>query len=84
MPGRHIDRPHILIGDEERYACTDLLSEHHARGRLSTEEVGSRIDAALRARTAADLEEVLADPPAPRRTRPRPGWHRSVRPLPSP
>ncbi len=37
MPGQRIDRPHIPIGDEERYACTDLLSGRHARCRPTEE-----------------------------------------------
>lgn len=70
----------VRIGDEEREACLDALTEHHVRGRLSAEEFDRRQRAALEASTAADLGRLLADLPSsatdPRRAlrTPAPGW----------
>jgi hypothetical protein len=52
------------------------LTRHHAEGRLDAEEFQNRVDAALRARTRADLSAQLTDLP---RTMPaiatgRPRW----------
>jgi hypothetical protein len=55
----------VRIGDEERDACVDALTEHHLRGRLSAEEFDRRQQAALEASTAADLGRLVADLPTP-------------------
>ena len=53
----------VRIGDEERDACVNALNEHHARGRLSVDELDRRQRAALSAVTDADLSTLLADLP---------------------
>jgi hypothetical protein len=54
------------IGDAERDSAADLLREHMAQGRLSAEEFDERIDAALKARVASDLDPLFSDLPGPR------------------
>ena len=54
------------IGDAERDRAADYLREHMSVGRLSQEEFDERVTAALQARTAADLEPLFGDLPAPR------------------
>jgi hypothetical protein len=54
------------IGDAERDSATELLREHMAQGRLTAEEFDERIDAALKARVASDLDPLFADLPGPR------------------
>ena len=54
------------IGDAERDRATEYLREHMSVGRLSQDEFDERITAALQARTAADLEPLFSDLPAPR------------------
>lgn len=54
------------IGDAERDRAADYLREHMSVGRLSQEEFDERVTAALQARTAADLEPLFDDLPAPR------------------
>src|SRR4051794_32382258 len=55
----------VRIGDEERDDCVNALNEHHARGRLSVEELDRRLRAALEAVTDADLSALLLDLPHP-------------------
>jgi len=54
------------IGDAERDRAADYLREHMSVGRLSQEEFDERVTAALQARTAADLEPLFSDLPAPK------------------
>lgn len=54
------------IGDAERDSATELLREHLAQGRLTAEEFDERIDAALRAKVAGDLDRLFSDLPGPR------------------
>jgi hypothetical protein len=54
------------IGDAERDRAADYLREHMSVGRLSQEEFDERVTAALQARTAADLEPLFNDLPAPK------------------
>lgn len=56
--------PPQRIGDAERDKAIDLLREHHAAGRLTSEEFNERMAAALTARTDADLVPLFADLPA--------------------
>lgn len=56
----------VRIGDAERDACIELLAEHHARGRLTADELDRRQNAALTAVTGADLAALVADLPAVR------------------
>ena len=51
----------IRIGDRERDAVATVLQKAAADGRLTMEELDDRLDAALRARTYADLDPLVAD-----------------------
>lgn len=59
MPGD----PRIRASDADRDRTAALLREHHAAGRLTAEEFGERMDAALEAKTLGELDELLADVP---------------------
>lgn len=58
------------------------LQESCVQGRLTTEELGSRLDLALRARTRSELDDLLRDlPPPPGYSAPAPAgkrWHLGV------
>jgi hypothetical protein len=51
------------VSDADRDRATVLLRDHFAAGRLSAEELDERLAAALDAKTAGDLRQVLADLP---------------------
>src|SRR5215469_8754357 len=51
------------VSDADRDRVTALLRDHFAAGRLSAEELDERLEAALDAKTAGDLRQVLADLP---------------------
>jgi hypothetical protein len=51
----------IRIGDRERDAVAAVLQEAAADGRLSMAELDDRLDAALQAKTHADLDPLVAD-----------------------
>ena len=53
----------IRASDADRDHVASLLQEHHAAGRLTAEEFAERMEAALRARTLGELDELLADLP---------------------
>jgi DUF1707 SHOCT-like domain len=53
----------IRASDADRDRVASLLQEHHAAGRLTAEEFAERMEAALRARTLGELDELLADLP---------------------
>jgi len=55
--------PRIRASDADRDRVTALLREHHAAGRLTAEEFGERMDAALDAKTLGELDELLTDLP---------------------
>jgi hypothetical protein len=54
------------IGDAERDRAAEFLREHMSVGRLTQEEFDERVTAALQARTAADLDPLFSDLPAPK------------------
>lgn len=56
----------MRIGDAERDEAVDMLREHHATGRLSTEEFDDRMGRALSARTHSELIELFNDLPTPK------------------
>ncbi len=68
-----------------RDAAIDALSRSFADDHLGLEEFEARVERAVRARTEAELEELLADLPAqlPARTAPAPAW-RDTQPAPVP
>jgi hypothetical protein len=53
----------IRASDADRDRTAALLREHHAAGRLTMEEFSERMDAALNAKTLAELDDLLADLP---------------------
>jgi uncharacterized membrane protein len=55
--------PRIRASDADRDRATALLREHHAAGRLTVEEFGERMDAALNAKTLGEIDALLADLP---------------------
>jgi uncharacterized membrane protein len=56
-------RPDLRVGDAERDSTATSLREHYAQGRLSTDELNERLDAAFSATTAGQLEQVTHDLP---------------------
>lgn len=57
--------PHLRIGDAEREAAVTALGEHFAAGRLDHAEFDERSARAYAARTAAELQPLFTDLPAP-------------------
>lgn len=62
--------PHIRVGDAEREAAIGALGERLSTGHLDMNEYTERVDAASRARTAADLDVLFADLPATHQNQP--------------
>lgn len=61
-------RGHLRLSDRERDRAAETLRDHAAAGRLTLDELSDRLQAALRARTRAELDEQFADlPQAPAR-----------------
>ena len=54
---------HLRAGDAERERVAADLAEHCAQGRLSPEELESRVELALGARTLGELEALTRDLP---------------------
>lgn len=63
--------PSLRVGDAERQQVVVELQQHYVEGRLSTDELGERVNQALAARTAGQLAVPLAD--LPRSARPEAG-----------
>jgi hypothetical protein len=61
MAQDHPAAANIRVGDRERDAVAAMLQKAGADGRLSMEELDNRLEAALRARTYADLDPLVAD-----------------------
>jgi hypothetical protein len=58
------------IGDAERSAVCEELSTHYAAGRLTDEELDTRVTAAVAARTWGELRPLVGDLPAAAAARP--------------
>lgn len=56
-------RPQVRVGDRERDLVISVLHDALAEGRLTAAEGEDRVEAALRARTFADLDPLVADLP---------------------
>lgn len=56
-------QPAPRVGDAEREQAAERLRVAAGDGRLTLEELSERLDSAYRARTAADLEALVADLP---------------------
>ncbi|WP_026341372.1 DUF1707 SHOCT-like domain-containing protein [Actinomadura atramentaria] len=55
----------LRVGDAERDAVATALHDHFVQGRIDQAELDERLDAALAAKTVADLRRVVADLPGP-------------------
>lgn len=58
----------LRASDADRDAVADALRSHCAAGRLPVEELEQRLAASLSARTVGELEQLLRDLPAQRRS----------------
>ena len=56
--------PNIRASDADRDRAAALLREHHAAGRLTSEEFNERLDRAFEAKTAGDIHGLLRDLPS--------------------
>jgi Domain of unknown function (DUF1707)/Cell wall-active antibiotics response 4TMS YvqF len=65
------DELDVRVSDAERERVALSLREHCAAGRLTLEELSTRLDEAYRARTGAELEAALRELPAQPATRSR-------------
>jgi hypothetical protein len=77
-------RADLRVGDADRQALIAELQRHYVEGRLTSEELGERVSAALAARTFGDLAELVADlptlavePAEPASTAGQGGWRQS-------
>jgi hypothetical protein len=59
----HQPPPRVRVGDAERERTAAALGEHFAAGRLTRGELDERLTAAWTARTAEDLDRLMADLP---------------------
>jgi hypothetical protein len=55
--------PELRASDEDRDRTAGLLREHHALGRLNSDEFSERLDKTFAARTIGELEQLLKDLP---------------------
>jgi Domain of unknown function (DUF1707)/2TM domain len=65
----------LRASDADREQFVEALRQHHAEGRLTTEELAERTERAYAARTFGDLDALATDlpplrPPTPRRAPP--------------
>ncbi|MEV2267418.1 DUF1707 SHOCT-like domain-containing protein [Nonomuraea africana] len=80
------DRARLRAGDSDRDRVAQILRNAVGEGRISTDELGERLDRAYAARTCGELDGIVADlpstdahPPAPDILRLSTGWARSVK-----
>jgi len=57
-------RPQVRAADADRDQVAGILGVAYTEGRLTKDEYDARLDAALSARTYADLDQVVTDLPA--------------------
>jgi DUF1707 SHOCT-like domain len=60
----------LRVGDKERDAVGDILRQRHLEGRLETDELQTRLERCIAAKTYADLDELIADFPREQAERP--------------
>ena len=65
--------PDLRASDAERERTAAQLREHYRAGRINSDELDERSDAAFAARTVGELRALLADLPALPPAPPRPG-----------
>ena len=58
------EAPHLRISDEDREQAADAIRAHFAAGRLDSDELEERVQAAYAARTQGELTALTADLPA--------------------
>ena len=68
---RRRERPDMRAADVDRDRVVDLLRDHRAAGRLTTDELEDRTARALEARTFGELDALLTDLPGDRRRQQR-------------
>ena len=75
----------LRVGDKERDAVGEILRRRHLEGRLNTDELQSRLERCMAAKSYAELDVLIADFPGDegRRSR-REAYARRVRPWPVP
>lgn len=56
--------PHLRISDQDREQAADAIRAHFAAGRLDSDELEERVQAAYAARTQGELDALTADLPA--------------------
>jgi hypothetical protein len=56
-------RASLRASDADRELFVEALRQHHAEGRLTTEELSDRVERAYAARTFGDLDALAADLP---------------------
>jgi hypothetical protein len=56
-------RASLRASDADRERFVEALSQHHADGRLTTEELAERTERAYAARTLGDLDALATDLP---------------------
>jgi hypothetical protein len=55
--------PNLRASDADREATADRLRQHHADGRIDSEEFQERLDRCYAAKTMGDLSELMRDLP---------------------
>jgi hypothetical protein len=60
----------LRVGDKERDAVGDILRQRHLEGRLETDELQTRLERCIAAKTYAELDELIADFPREQAERP--------------
>jgi hypothetical protein len=74
----------LRVGDKERDTVAAILRQRHLEGRLDTDELQSRLERCLSAKTYADLDVLIADFPRQETDRRRAAPHWGRRPWPFP
>ena len=62
----------MRAADTDRERTAERLRDAAVEGRIRSDELAERLEAALAAATFDELDRLVADLPAPRRPRPRP------------
>jgi hypothetical protein len=64
----------LRVGDREREAVAEILRRQHVEGRLDFAELNDRLERCLSAKTYRELDQLVADFPAPVAERRRSDW----------
>ena len=62
----------LRVGDRERDSVGEILRQGHLEGRLDTDELQSRLERCMTAKSYAQLDELVADFPPEAEARERP------------